>query len=74
MTRTWARRVGEWVLPFSPAGMKTKLRSRLMAGGLYADETRLRELLPRHGFRIESVASHLSDVHLHLMCVARKPA
>lgn len=72
--RTWARRVGEWMLPFSLGGVKTQLRSKLMAGGLYADETRLRELLPRHGFRIESVASHLSDVHLHLMCVARKPA
>lgn len=72
--RTWQRRVGEWVLPFSPGGLKTALRAKLMAGGLYADETRLRELLPSHGFHIESMASHLSNVHLHLMCVARKPA
>lgn len=72
--RTWKRQVGEWLLPFSGGRLKSALRSKLMAGGLYADEARLRELLPRHGFRIESVASHLSDVHLHLMCVARKPA
>jgi SAM-dependent methyltransferase len=72
--RTWKRRVGEWLLPFSTGAVKEALRAKLMAGGLYADERQLRELLPRHGFRIESVASHLSDVHLHLMCVARKPA
>lgn len=72
--RTWKRRVGEWLLPFSPGPMRTALRVKLMAGGLYADEAHLRELLPKHGFRIESMASHLSDVHLHLMCVARKPA
>lgn len=74
VTRTWKRRVGEWLLPFSMGGLKQSLRSRLMAGGLYADEPWLRELLPKHGFHIESVASHLSEVHLHLMCVARKPA
>ena len=74
VTRTWKRRVGEWLLPFSTGGLKQALRAKLMAGGLYADEPWLRELLPKHGFRIESVASHLSDVHLHLMCVARKPA
>jgi SAM-dependent methyltransferase len=72
--RTWKRRVGEWLLPFSGGGVKNALRAKLMSGGLYADEARLRELLPRHGFHVESVVSHLSDVHLHLMCVARKPA
>lgn len=74
VTRTWQRRIGEWLMPLSLGSAKAALRAKLMAGGLYADETRLRELLPSHGFRIESVASHLSDVHLHLMCVARKPA
>jgi SAM-dependent methyltransferase len=72
--RTWKRRLGEWLLPVSPRGLRAVLRAKLLAGGLYADETSVRTLLPAHGLRIESIASHLSDVHLHLMCVARKPA
>ncbi len=74
VTRTWQRRLGEWLLPFSAGRLRAVLREKLLAGGLYADEVRLRELLPRHGLRIESIGSHLSDIHLHLMCVARKPA
>jgi SAM-dependent methyltransferase len=71
--RTWKRRLGEWLLPLSTGAMRGSLRAKLMSGGLYADETRLQTLLPDHGFRIESIATHLSDVHLHVMCVARKP-
>lgn len=74
VARTWRRRLGEWLLPLSAGSWRAAIRSRLMARGLYADETRLRELLPRHGLAIESVTPHQSDIHLHLMCVARKPA
>ena len=74
VARTWRRRLGEWLLPFSAGRWRAALRSRLLAGGLYADEERLRELLPRHGLTIESVVPHRSDIHLHLMCVARKTA
>ena len=70
--RTLKRRLAEWALPLSVGSMRQRLHDRLMAGGLYADEARLRELLPRHGFAIESMQPHLSDIHLHLMCVARK--
>jgi SAM-dependent methyltransferase len=74
VTRTWRRRLAEWALPVTAGAVRAALRERLMAGGLYADETRLRELLPRHGFAIESLRPHRSDIHLHLMCVARKAA
>lgn len=74
VARTWRRRLGEWLLPLSAGSSRAAIRSRLMAGGLYADEARLHELLPRHGLAIESVTPHQSDIHLHLMCVARKPA
>jgi SAM-dependent methyltransferase len=74
VTRTWQRRLAEWLLPFSSGAAKAGLRKRLLSGGLYADEARVRELLPRHGFEVESVEPYQSDVHLHLMCVARKAA
>jgi SAM-dependent methyltransferase len=72
--RTWKRRLGERLLPLSAGRWRAALRSRLLSGGLYADEDRLRELLPRHGLAIESIEPHHSDIHLHLMCVARKAA
>jgi SAM-dependent methyltransferase len=71
---TWKRRLGERLLPLSAGRWRAALRSRLLSGGLYADEDHLRELLPRHGLAIESIEPHHSDIHLHLMCVARKAA
>jgi len=72
--QTWKRRLGERLLPLSAGRWRAALRSRLLSGGLYADEDHLRELLPRHGLAIESIEPHHSDIHLHLMCVARKAA
>ena len=70
--QTWKRRLGERLLPLSAGRWRAALRSRLLSGGLYADEERLRELLPRHGLAIKSIEPHPSDIHLHLMCAARK--
>jgi len=47
------------------------LRRRLLAGGLYADEERVRELL-RPRFAVESLERIESEAHLHCLCVARK--
>ena len=72
--RTWQRRLAERLLPWTARRWRAALRSRLLSGGLYADEDRLHELLPRYGLAIESIEPHQSDIHLHLMCVARKLA
>jgi hypothetical protein len=72
--RTPARRLAEIVLPLSGGEMRRLLRSRLMKDGLYADEERVREVLTGSGFVVESVEPYESDVHRHLMTVARKAA
>lgn len=70
--RTLERRAGEWLLPVTAGSLRTRLRERLLAGGLYADETYLRDLLESTGFEVESIERHTSHVHVHLMCVARR--
>ena len=47
------------------------LRSRLLAGGMYADERWIAERL-QPGFVIESIERFVSEAHLHCLCVARK--
>ena len=54
--------------------MRRTLRARLMRDGIYADEERLRAVLLAAGFEIESLEPYRSDVHLHTLVVARKPA
>ena len=69
--RTPGRRVGEWIEPVTFGAARRNLRGRLLAGGLYADEERVHELLdPR--FAIESLERFVSEAHLHCLCVARK--
>jgi SAM-dependent methyltransferase len=70
--RTWQRRLGEWLLPISVGGMRRRLRERLLAGGLYADEQWVRDVLTSTGFTVESITPFESDVHLHLLTLARK--
>ena len=72
--RTLRRRIAESLLPFSSGGLREALRARLMRDGLYADEPRIREVLGASGFEVESMESYESDVHRHLMTVARKPS
>lgn len=73
--RTLARRAGEWLLPLAPvvpAGFRRTLRTRLMSNGLYADGERVRDVLDGVGLDVESIAPFESDVHLHLLAVARR--
>ena len=44
-----------------------------MSGGLYADEERVREVLAAVDLVVESIEPFESDVHLHMLAVARKP-
>jgi SAM-dependent methyltransferase len=69
--RTLARRLGSSVGALLPAPLQHALRERLLAGGLYADEARLRDLL-EGAFAIESLERMQSEAHLHCLCVARK--
>jgi SAM-dependent methyltransferase len=68
-----ARTVARAIAPLLPAGLRRPLRERLMSGGMYADETRIRELLSPL-FVIESLERFVSEAHLHCLCVARKQA
>ncbi|MGH9142107.1 MAG: class I SAM-dependent methyltransferase [Vicinamibacterales bacterium] len=69
--RTVGRRVGEWLAPVAPAGAGRRLRARLLAGGLYADERRVRELLVG-AFDVVSIERFESEAHLHCLCVASR--
>lgn len=69
--QTLVRRLGSSVGPLLPELLQHRLRDRLLAGGLYADEARLRELLAG-AFSIESLDRMQSEAHLHCLCVARK--
>jgi SAM-dependent methyltransferase len=69
--RTLGRRIGAAIEPAMRGAARRGLRRRLLAGGLYADEERVHELLdPR--FAIESLERIQSEAHLHCLCVARK--
>ena len=75
--RTVGRRLGEWLLrPASaaPTGLRRLLRSRLMSGGLYADQERVRDVLAAAELTVESIEPFESDVHRHVLAVARKPS
>jgi len=69
--RTFSRALGRWIAPLTAGAVRRRLRDALLSSGLYADQTRVRELLtPR--FTIESLATFESEAHLHCVCVARK--
>jgi SAM-dependent methyltransferase len=69
--RTLGRRMGSLVAPLLPSALSRRVRDRLLAGGLYADEDRVEELLAGE-FVIESLDRLQSEAHLHCLCVARK--
>ena len=69
--KTLGRRIGEWIEPVTFGAARRGLRDRLLAGGLYADELRVHELLDAR-FVIESLERFVSEAHLHCLCVARK--
>ena len=68
--KPFGRRIGEWIEPITFGAARRSLRNRLLAGGLYADEERVRELLADR-FAIESLERFESEAHLHCLCVAR---
>jgi len=68
--RTIGRRAAEWAMPMA-GPFRQALRSRLLSGGLYADQQQLRGVLVAAGFAVESIEPFRSDVHLHLLAVAR---
>lgn len=71
--RTLPRAIGAAIAPVSPGPLGRWLRSRLTAGGQYADEA----LIAQHlgpDFSIESMSRQESEAHLHCLCVARKAA
>ncbi len=70
--RTVSRRIGERLLRIAPEGLRRRLRARLMSGGLYADEQRVEEVLAAVDLDVESIERFRSDVHLHVLAVARK--
>jgi SAM-dependent methyltransferase len=69
--KTLKRRVGRAIASAAPAAIGRPVRDRLLAGGMYADEARLAELLAPD-FTIESLRRFVSEAHLHCWCVARR--
>ena len=73
VTRSAAGRLAQRLLPLTPGALGGKLHTRLMAGGMYADEAWVRAQL-RPGFTIETMERFTSEVHLHVRVVAVKEA
>jgi SAM-dependent methyltransferase len=68
---TMKRRIGRSIAALAPAAVAQPIRARLLAGGLYADEARITELLtPR--FAIDALWQFESEAHRHCWCVARR--
>jgi SAM-dependent methyltransferase len=71
VSRGIARRLAQTLHPLTPGPLAHALHTRLMAGGMYADEEWVgTQLTP--GFGIESMERFSSEVHLHVRVVAVK--
>jgi SAM-dependent methyltransferase len=60
--------------PIVPDALRRRIQNRLMSGGLYADENRVREVLEASRFAVESIEPFHSDVHQHVRAVAMRLA
>jgi len=69
--KTLKRRIGGAVAGVVPRRFGRPVRARLLAGGLYADEVHISELITP-AFTIEALWRFVSEAHLHCWCVARK--
>ena len=69
--RTLGRSLGRTLEPWTRGMLQSRLRERLLSGGMYADERRVRALLEPL-FVVESLTRMHSEAHLHVLCVARK--
>ena len=71
VSRGFARRLAHALHPLTPGPLGRALHTRLMAGGMYADERWVRtQLTP--GFTVETMERFTSEVHLHVRVVAMK--
>jgi SAM-dependent methyltransferase len=70
--QSWKRRVGRRAMALASGPVRERLRSRWLAGGLYADESSVTDVLRGAGLRVEAL-DLLVDVHLHCLAVGRKP-
>lgn len=70
---TVGRAIGRAIQPLTFGAARRRLRGRLLAGGLYADEAWIAEVL-QPWFAIESLERFVSEAHLHCLCVARRAA
>jgi SAM-dependent methyltransferase len=68
--RTAARVIGRALAARAGGAIGSRLRARLLSGGLYADEAHIREVL-EPAFVVESLTRMHSEAHLHALCVAR---
>lgn len=68
---TPGRAIGRALEPWLRGTARRSLRRRLLAGGRYADEAWITEVLQPY-FVIESIERHVSEAHLHCLCCARK--
>jgi SAM-dependent methyltransferase len=71
VAQTVPRRIGRALDRMLPAPLARPVRDRLLAGGLYADERRITDLLAG-AFEIEALRQFDSEAHRHCWCVARK--
>ena len=71
--RSLKRRAAEWISTLAPSTttLTGRLRARLMSGGMYADEERVRSVLRASGLAPESIELFESDVHLQVIAVGR---
>ena len=69
--RTLLRRLARRAAGLAPRAAAGVLHDRLLSGGLYADERRIRELLT-NGFAVESIEQFESEAHLHCRVIAQK--
>ena len=68
---TPGRTLGRLIAPWLPGALARPIRDRLLAGGMYADEKFVNELLADQ-FVVESLERFVSEAHLHCLCVARR--
>jgi SAM-dependent methyltransferase len=69
---TFKRKAARHVAGFVPALIGNAVRTRLLAGGMYADEAFIYRLA-EPAFTVESLDRFTSEAHLHMRAVLRKP-
>ena len=68
---TPGRTLGRLIARLLPGRIAQPIRDRLLAGGMYADERFVEDVLEPH-FVVESLERFVSEAHLHCLCVAKR--